>query len=438
MSRDDIQKLLGGYATGTLTPEEQRVLFEAALVDQDLFDALAREEALREVLSDPAARAQLLAAVDDAPAPWYRQWWRPALVLATALLVVVGVAVWQRAPAPPRRMAKLEFPPLPKAPESQSSPLLPPPPEIRRAAPPAFTPFTLPGATPVEPPPSPKAAAPAATAGGLALPPMQQAQQGQRSEQFGAHFAPVAGRAAPPEIDVPLHGVVTDTAGAAIKSATVNVKSVATGDAVTVSTDDRGEFHAPGAPGGAYEISASAPGFRPTSVNWVTPASGEPPPVNLRLDVGSPSQTVEVTAAAAPLQAVSAADSGAGRGGRGAPAGVQAAAAMSAGAMETKASTARTPPPLEYHLMQRMPAGDLVEVVEGGTVPAGAALILRVTPNANGSLRVLQSNGLTIANPRVQRGKAAEIALPPFGQPGRVELRLEFQRTSVTIAFNVQ
>ena len=31
MSRDDIQKLLGGYATGTLTAEEQQALFEAAL-----------------------------------------------------------------------------------------------------------------------------------------------------------------------------------------------------------------------------------------------------------------------------------------------------------------------------------------------------------------------------------------------------------------------
>ena len=78
MTRDDIQKLLGGYATGTLTPEEQQALFEAALSDQELFDALAREEALREVMADPAARAQLLAAASEAPVPWYRQWWRVA------------------------------------------------------------------------------------------------------------------------------------------------------------------------------------------------------------------------------------------------------------------------------------------------------------------------------------------------------------------------
>ena len=71
----DLKKLVGGYATGTLTPEERQALFQAALEDQGLFDALAREEALRDVLSDRAARARLLAALDGQPAPWYRRAW---------------------------------------------------------------------------------------------------------------------------------------------------------------------------------------------------------------------------------------------------------------------------------------------------------------------------------------------------------------------------
>ena len=37
MKREDIEKLLGGYATGTLTGEERQALFEAALTDQALF-----------------------------------------------------------------------------------------------------------------------------------------------------------------------------------------------------------------------------------------------------------------------------------------------------------------------------------------------------------------------------------------------------------------
>ena len=72
MSPQDIKKLLGGYATGTLTAEEQQALFAAALEDQELFDALAREQSLRDLLRDPAARAELLSALDAPAQPvWF-------------------------------------------------------------------------------------------------------------------------------------------------------------------------------------------------------------------------------------------------------------------------------------------------------------------------------------------------------------------------------
>ena len=100
MSPEDIRKLLGGYATGTLTTEEQQALFAAALEDQELFDALAREQSLRDLLRDPAARAELLSALDT---PAIRsvglwQWLRRPMVagLATAGVAAVAiVAVWQ-------------------------------------------------------------------------------------------------------------------------------------------------------------------------------------------------------------------------------------------------------------------------------------------------------------------------------------------------------
>src|SRR6185436_204549 len=95
MSRDEIQKLLGGYATGTLTAQEQEALFAAALDDQDLFDALAREQSLRDLLRDPAAKAHLLTALDERPKPWWAVWWRPAAVGLTmagvTTLAVVAV-----------------------------------------------------------------------------------------------------------------------------------------------------------------------------------------------------------------------------------------------------------------------------------------------------------------------------------------------------------
>jgi hypothetical protein len=99
MRRDDIQKLLGGYATGTLTSEEQEALFAAALDDQELFDALAREQSLRDLLRDPAAKAQLLTALDEKPKAGWTSWWRPAAIgLAMTALTVVVVRQIPRTP----------------------------------------------------------------------------------------------------------------------------------------------------------------------------------------------------------------------------------------------------------------------------------------------------------------------------------------------------
>jgi hypothetical protein len=78
MNREEIEKLLGGYATGTLTAEEREALFAAAVEDQQLFEALAREEPLRELLQEPVAKSRLLNALERTPEPRYRRWLRPA------------------------------------------------------------------------------------------------------------------------------------------------------------------------------------------------------------------------------------------------------------------------------------------------------------------------------------------------------------------------
>lgn len=94
-------KLLGGYAAGNLTAEERRLLMEAALKDQALFDALADEEALRELLQDPAARDRLLEVLDSRSpkvVPFFRRPW----VLGAAATVLLGMsatALYFREPA---------------------------------------------------------------------------------------------------------------------------------------------------------------------------------------------------------------------------------------------------------------------------------------------------------------------------------------------------
>lgn len=112
MSPEEIQKLLGGYATDTLNEEERSALFEAALEDQELFDALAKEQALRDVLQDPSAREQLIEALGPAGEPiagrawhWLGRPTRLAMALGVvALLLVGGLALW-RAKLPARREA---------------------------------------------------------------------------------------------------------------------------------------------------------------------------------------------------------------------------------------------------------------------------------------------------------------------------------------------
>ncbi|SPP63221.1 hypothetical protein [Nitrospira lenta] len=101
MAEHEFEKLLGGFAADTLTPEERRQLFTAAMQDQQLFNTLADEQALKELLTDPAVRRRLLQALHNAtpvpadkPGSWLDWFRRPAnLALAGGLATVVFAVV---------------------------------------------------------------------------------------------------------------------------------------------------------------------------------------------------------------------------------------------------------------------------------------------------------------------------------------------------------
>ena len=137
MSEHDLEKLLGGFAADTLTAEERSLLYTAALQDQQLFNALADEQALKELLSDPDVRRRLLASLAQKSASgaggslplldWFRRPAGPAFaggLAAAALAVVLGVRIYQEslrqaAQSAATEEAKPASPPAPIPPPSQ-------------------------------------------------------------------------------------------------------------------------------------------------------------------------------------------------------------------------------------------------------------------------------------------------------------------------------
>ncbi|MFO0779366.1 MAG: hypothetical protein U0223_17375 [Nitrospira sp.] len=108
MPDHDLEKLLGGFASDTLTPGEQQQLYRAALTDQQLFNALTDEQSLKELLTDPVVRRRLLQALQATQttsavetASW-SDWFRRPAVLAWAgglaavvFAVILGTRIYE-------------------------------------------------------------------------------------------------------------------------------------------------------------------------------------------------------------------------------------------------------------------------------------------------------------------------------------------------------
>ncbi len=307
MSREEIHKLVGGYATGTLTPEERAALFQAALDDQELFDALAGEEALRDLLSDPASKAQVLAALDERTPRWYQRigWLRPAAAaLAMAGMAAVGVVWWrQMGPANVSRsqaplVAQVRPTPPPAAPVAQgqagdqpvqSKPLVAP----GRIAP-GGAPVSREAASPVRrfesspsPPPKPVVLAPAAAVAGNLGASAQPAQPA-----APAQTQAVASAAPPPT--PALAGTVTDPTGTVVPGATIAVALDNLAVQMRARTDAQGNWSIAVPQPGLYHLTVAAPGFK-TEQAAIDSQAAEARQIHTRLDVGASSEVVEVT-----------------------------------------------------------------------------------------------------------------------------------------------
>jgi Carboxypeptidase regulatory-like domain/TonB dependent receptor-like, beta-barrel len=91
-------------------------------------------------------------------------------------------------------------------------------------------------------------------------------------------------------------GTATDTSGAALAGAKIQVTNVETNVSQSTVTDAQGRFTVPDLPVGTYSVQASQSGFQTTVHTGVTLTIGQTVVVDLSLPVGQVSQTVSVEA----------------------------------------------------------------------------------------------------------------------------------------------
>lgn len=106
-----------------------------------------------------------------------------------------------------------------------------------------------------------------------------------------------------------LVGNVTDPTGAAVAGTRVIVTNVETGVSRDTLTNETGYFEFPLLPPGQYRLAAEKPGFRRATTDVFTINVGTRPRVDLRLELGQVTETVEVVAAA-PIVNVTTSDLG--------------------------------------------------------------------------------------------------------------------------------
>jgi carboxypeptidase family protein/putative zinc finger protein len=256
------------------------------------------------------------------PAPWRRRWFWPAPLIAAAATVCVAVlGVWlylrSRTAAPPRDLVA-HATQAPSSTPAKPAETPAPQPIARKAI------AALPRRGQPEPKPEEPAAAPVTVSETAPMPPPPAAAAPANRSEMRASAAQTAPPAPqPPSIVVQtepgsagalsgISGTVTDPTGAAVSQATVQLRRLASNTTTNARTDQAGQFKFADLPPGPYELQITAPGFMRASQR-VELHAREVAAVKSELQIGSATETVEVTAATPTLQTSSAQMSTSGR-----------------------------------------------------------------------------------------------------------------------------
>lgn len=97
-------------------------------------------------------------------------------------------------------------------------------------------------------------------------------------------------------------GLVTDASGGTVEGAAITLTDKSTSTARTTTSNEAGRYLLANVPPGTYEITANKSGFNLARVREVNVVVGTPLNIDFKLELGSMSQTVEVSTTGADLQ----------------------------------------------------------------------------------------------------------------------------------------
>src|SRR5665213_286601 len=98
------------------------------------------------------------------------------------------------------------------------------------------------------------------------------------------------------EFRAAVSGEVTDTSGADVPAAKVDVAEIHTNTKPDVTTDASGKYNVLALLPGDYDITVVAPGFKASARKGLHIGAGEHPQIDFKLEVGDTTQSIEVTA----------------------------------------------------------------------------------------------------------------------------------------------
>jgi len=101
-------------------------------------------------------------------------------------------------------------------------------------------------------------------------------------------------------------GTVMDSSGAAIADASVTLTDNATNDVRSTTTNDVGRYVFPNVRPGKYNISINKPGFRIAKLTAQEVVVSETRTYDVKMEIGSSSETIEVTSTNTELQTMNA------------------------------------------------------------------------------------------------------------------------------------